>query len=80
MNLTLQIRSGSDDTAEVHTTQSLNDGGDITIGQCQLLHHLRIDTKLIEVFLLWIVHVGIALRNDTDNGSTLLCLLYKGLT
>ena len=79
INFTLEIGRGRENTFQVHTTETLHDGGNVTIGQCQLFHHLRIDTKFIKVFLLRIVHVGIALGNDTDDGTALLGLLYEGL-
>ena len=75
-----QIGVGVDDGVQVHTTQALHDGGDITVGQGQQFHHFGIDAVFVEVFLLGEVHVGILLWNHADDGSFLLGLLHQRLT
>ena len=80
MNLALQVRRGVDNAVQVHTTETLYDGCNVAVGQCQQFHDLCIYAKFIQVFLLWMIHFGIFLRDDTDDCTTPFGLLYKGLT
>ena len=57
----------------------LYDGGDVAIGQRQHLHHLSIDTRLIQVGLYGYLHLGVALCYHTDRHMVLLGLLDEHL-
>ena len=59
---------------------TLNNGCNITIGQCQQFHHFCKYTSLIEVFLQWNVHLRVTLTNNSYKFTFLLGFLYHYLT
>ena len=74
-HLELQIGGAFQHTLDFHTALSLYDGGDVTVRQCQRLHHFGKDTHLIQVGLHGDVHFGVTLCHHADGDMLLLGLV-----